>query len=75
MTSVSELCRQQDVSLEQLVERSGLEQGRVTAIVLGRWTPSPVERRTIAAVFGVAPEEISWGHATPIQHLYGHGPG
>ena len=75
MTSVAELCRQQNVSLEQLVERSGLEEGRVTAILLGRWTPSPVERQKIAAVFDVTPEEIAWGHATPIQHLYGHGPG
>jgi len=75
MTSVAELCRQQNVSLEQLVERSGLEEGRVTAILLGRWTPSPVERREIAGVFGVTVEEIAWGHATPIQHLYGHGPG
>ena len=47
----------------------------VTAIVLGRWTPSPVERQKIASALGVAPEEISWGHATPFQHLYGHGPG
>ena len=75
VTSVAELCRQQNISLEQLVERSGLDEGRVTAIVLGRWTPSPMERQRIAAVFDVAPEEISWGHATPIQHLYGHGPG
>ena len=75
MTSVAELCRQQNVSLEQLVERSSLEEGRVTAILLGRWTPSPVERQKIAAVFDVRPEEIAWGHATPIQHLYGHGPG
>ena len=74
-TSVAELCKQQNVSMEQLVERTGLEEGRVTAILLGRWTPRPVERRKIAAVFGVAPEEISWGHATPIQHLYGHGSG
>ena len=74
-TSVADLCRQQNVSLEQLVERSGLEEGRVTAIVLGRWTPSPAERQKIAGVFGVTPDEIAWGHATPIQHLYGHGPG
>ena len=74
-TSVAELCRQQNVSPEQLAERSGLEAGRVTAILLGRWTPSPVERQRIAGVLGVTPEDISWGHATPIQHLYGHGPG
>ena len=73
--SVAELCRQQNVSLEQPVERAGLQEGRVTAILLGRWTPSPVERQKIAAVFDVLPEEIAGRHATPIQHLYGHGPG
>ena len=48
---------------------------RVAAIVLGRWTPSPQERDAIAAVFGLTRDQIVWGHKTPIQHLYGHGPG
>lgn len=73
--SVADLCRRHEVDFLQLVERSGLEETRVQAIVLGRWTPSPAERQRIAAVFGVAIEEIAWGHVTPIQHLYGHGPG
>lgn len=72
--SVADLCRQHSVSFEQLVEQSGLEETRVAAIVLGRWTPSPGERSRIAAVFGVEIAEIAWGHATPIQHIYGHGP-
>lgn len=73
--SVAELCQQQGLTLAQLVERSGLEEGRIVAILLGRWTPSPVERQRIAAVLGVTTDEISWGHKTPVQHLYGHGPG
>ena len=73
--SVHVLCQQQALSLEQLSERSGLETTRLTAIYLGRWTPSPAERQQIATVFGVAVDEIAWGHKTPIQHLYGHGPG
>ncbi len=72
--SVDELCRQQGVSFDELVERSGLDRTRVTAIFLGRWTPSPAERDRIAAVFGVSRDEITWGHKTPIQHIYGHGP-
>jgi len=47
----------------------------VTAIILGRWTPSPQERRKIADVFDLEPDQIAWGHKTPIQHIYGHGPG
>jgi hypothetical protein len=51
-----------------------LESNRALAIVEGRWTPSPAERAKIAAVFAVTPDEITWGHKTPIQHLWGHGP-
>jgi hypothetical protein len=73
--TVADLCRAQSMDVPELAKRSGLEEGRVTAIAMGRWTPSPTERQKIAAVFGVAPDQIAWGHATPIQHLYGHGPG
>jgi hypothetical protein len=45
------------------------------AILLGRWTPSPFERQRIAGALNVVPDQIAWGHKTPIQHLYGHGPG
>ncbi len=73
--TVADLCREQNISIAELAQRSGLDDGRVTAIALGRWTPSPAERQKVAAVFGVTIEEIVWGHKTPIQHLYGHGPG
>lgn len=73
--TVEELCERQKLTLTQLAERSGLDVNRVTAILLGRWTPAPAERQCIAAVFNVSIDEIAWGHKTPIQHLYGHGPG
>ncbi len=73
--SVADLCHEYGLTVPQLAERSALEEGRVLAIALGRWTPSPTERQKIAAVFGVAVENVTWGHKTPIQHLYGHGPG
>jgi transcriptional regulator with XRE-family HTH domain len=73
--SVADLCREQQMTVAQLAERTGLDIGRVTAIALGRWTPSPAERQKIAAAFGVTTDDITWGHSTPIQHLYGHGPG
>ena len=74
-TNVHDLCVQQDITLEQLAERSGLELTRIQAIYLGRWTPSPVERQKSADVFGLEIDEVTWGHKTPIQHIYGHGPG
>ncbi len=73
--SVAELCQKHEITVEQLTDRTGLEETRVLAILLGRWTPSPQERQKIAAVFDVTIDEISWGHKTPIQHIYGHGPG
>ncbi len=73
--TVAELCEQHKLTIPQLAEQSGLDEGRVTAIALGRWTPSPEERKKIATVFGVEKEDITWGHKTPIQHIYGHGPG
>lgn len=73
--SIAQLLQEHGLAVEELVERSGLDESRVAAIVLGRWTPSPAERQSIAGAFGLAPDQISWGHKTPIQHLYGHGPG
>jgi len=73
--TVSELCDEKKIGVDELIRRSGLDRSRVEAIVLGRWTPSPDERRRIADVFGVQPPDVAWGHKTPIQHLYGHGPG
>jgi hypothetical protein len=73
--TVADYCRDHHLSVPDLSKRSGLEESRTLAIVLGRWTPSPAERQKIAAVFNVAPDQIAWGHKTPIQHLYGHGPG
>lgn len=72
--SVDELCREHNLDYRQLAERAGLEEQRVLAIVLGRWTPSPSERDKVAAVFGLTREQIVWGHKTPIQHIYGSGP-
>jgi transcriptional regulator with XRE-family HTH domain len=73
--TVADLCQSHQFTVAELSTRSGLEESRVLAIVLGRWTPSPAERQKIAAVFSVPVDQITWGHKTPIQHLYGHGPG
>ena len=74
-TNLRDLCKQKGLSLLELADRSGLDLPKTTAIYQGRWTPSPQERQKIAAVLETPVEEIAWGHATPIQHIYGHGPG
>src|SRR5262249_4934612 len=72
LKTVSDLCLEHRLDAKQLAERAGLDEQRVLAIVLGRWTPSPAERDKIAAVFGRTRDKITWGHKTPIQHIYGH---
>jgi hypothetical protein len=72
--SVAELCAAKCLDFKQLATKSGLDERRVQAIVSGRWTPSPIERDRIAAVFGLTRDEIAWGHVNPIAHVYGHGP-
>jgi hypothetical protein len=75
LKSVDDLCALHKINVKQLAALAGLDEQRVLAIVLGRWTPSPDERDKVAAVFGVTRDEIAWGHKTPIQHIYGSGPG
>jgi hypothetical protein len=73
--TVEELCLAHKMDVKKLAELAGLDEPRVLAIVLGRWTPSPAERDKVASAFGLTREQICWGHKTPIQHIYGHGPG
>ena len=72
--SVDDLCAAFRIDYRSLAEKAGLDEQRILAIVLGRWTPSPAERDKVAAVFGLTRDQIAWGHKTPIQHIYGHGP-
>ena len=72
--SVDQLCAEKRIDVRQLAEHSGVDEQRVLAIALGRWTPGPEDRNAIAAVFGLPPERVVWGHTTPVQHLYGRGP-
>lgn len=75
LKNVDELCVEHKLDTKALAEKTGLDEARIAAIILGRWTPSPDERDRVAAAFGVSRDEIAWGHKTPIQHIYGHGPG
>ena len=72
--SVAELCQEKEITFKQLVASCGLGDDRVIAILLQRWTPSPQERDKIADALETTKDEITWGHVTPIQHIYGYGP-
>ncbi len=74
MKTVKQLMEEQGISAEDLAERSSLERRIVQSIISSQWTPSPQQRERIAAALGVKIDEIRWGHATPVEHMYGHGP-
>ena len=75
MTSIGlqSLCKEKETSLLRLAERSGIALKRLQAIYLGRWTPSPQERETIAQALDTPSGDIAWGHNTPVEHFYGPG--
>jgi transcriptional regulator with XRE-family HTH domain len=74
MKPLARLMEETGTSLEKLVETSGLEAKLVKAIATGNYTPSPTERQRLAAALNVTVDDIAWGHAVPVDHLWGHGP-
>ncbi len=47
LKNVDQLCALSGIDARQLAERSCVDEQRVLAIMLGRWTPSPQERDAI----------------------------
>jgi hypothetical protein len=62
------------IGVAELVAATGLDAKTVRAIVSGNFTPTPLQRQRLAAALGIAVEDVSWGHAVPVQHLRGNGP-
>lgn len=74
MKPIARYLEETGISVGQLVTASGLDVKLVKAIVSGNYTPSPSQRQRLAAALGVSVEDISWGHAVPVEHLRGNGP-
>jgi transcriptional regulator with XRE-family HTH domain len=74
LKTVAECMKDQGLSLDRLVDISGLEKRVVEAILHNRYTPSPQQRQRLATALGVTLDEIAWGHEAQISHVYGHGP-
>lgn len=77
MSSVKTLAEwmfERGLSLPQLVEASSLDKRVVEAIAHGRYTPSPDQRRRLAAALGIEADQIAWGHYAQVEHMHGHGP-
>jgi hypothetical protein len=72
--TVAEWMSERGLDRAGLVAASGLAARVVEAICAGRYTPSPDQRACVAAALGVGPDQVAWGHAAPVESLYGHGP-
>jgi transcriptional regulator with XRE-family HTH domain len=72
--TIAEWMTERGLTADGLVAATGLDDGIVTAIVEGRYTPSPEQRRRLAGVLGVGVEQIAWGHKAQVSHVHGHGP-
>ena len=74
MKPIGRYLEERGISVGQLASTAGLDLKLVKAIVSGNFTPSPVQRQRLAAALGVSPEDVSWEHAVPVEHLRGNGP-
>jgi hypothetical protein len=72
--TVSQWLDELGMDVAQLVASSGIDRKVVEAIVADRYTTSPAQRERIAAAMGVSAQQIRWGNAIEVDHLYGHGP-
>ena len=74
MKPLARYMEESGIGVGQLVAATGLDAKLVTAIAAGNYTPSPSQRDRLAAALGISKDDISWGHAVPVQHLRGNGP-
>jgi hypothetical protein len=72
--AVADWMAERGFTLVALIEASGLDGRVVEAIACGRYTPSPEQRRRLAAALGVNIEQVAWDNQVPVVHVYGHGP-
>ena len=72
MPTLDYILEQTQISLDELAAKSKLEPKRVEAIIDGRWTPSPDERRAIADALGMPLEQIAFGHNMNARNIRFH---
>jgi cyanate lyase len=72
--TLGEWMTEKGVSVTDVAAASALDKRVVEAIRLSRYTSSPEQRQALAAALGLGAEEIAWGHAAEVEHIYGHGP-
>lgn len=60
--ALDQLIEETNLTVDEIADRAKLPAQRVSAMLDGRWTPSPSDRQKMAAVFGLTPEDVVWGH-------------
>ena len=71
---IADWMAERGIDVARLVEATSFERRVIEAIAAGRYTPSPEQRKRLAAALGIDLSQITWGHASPVEHMYGHGP-
>jgi len=74
MKSIARYVEERGITARELATAAGLDLKLVKAIVGGNFTPGPIHRQRLADALGVSLEDVSWGHAVPVEHLRGNGP-
>ena len=72
--TIKQWLSERGLTVKEFAERAALDERIARNLVEGQWTASPQQRARIAAALGVDVDEIRWGHSTPVEHMYGHGP-
>ncbi|HAA71842.1 MAG: hypothetical protein CMJ70_12185 [Planctomycetaceae bacterium] len=76
MKPLDQLLDDRHLTVEDLAEQSTLPFERVVAILEGRWTPSPGDRKHIAGALDLSTNEIIWGHTMDPRNIryrqFGH---
>ena len=67
--TVDILFEQTNLTVEDISEATRFPTERIDAIALGRWLPSPSERKKVAEAFGVSINDISWGHTVDPRNI------
>ena len=65
------LCKECNISLEELSVRSQVPIWILNKIYNRRWTPNRQNRTRIAKVFGRTEGEITWGHINSVEYIKG----
>jgi ribosome-binding protein aMBF1 (putative translation factor) len=74
MKPIGRYLEETGISVDELGKAAQLDVKLVKTIVNGNYTPSPQQRQRLAAALGVSPDDISWEHSTPVEHMRGNGP-